>query len=71
MDIDITTPSDYTVMVRGLAENFDIEDLKNFFTSVGRQDGKPVDIVRITPLHDIGDYIIAMRKLKKLENQKF
>ena len=31
MDIDITTPSDYTVWIRGLADNFDIEDLKNFF----------------------------------------
>jgi hypothetical protein len=61
IDINLTTPSDYTLWVRGLGKKIDTEDVKTFFSENGRRDGKPVDIVKVNIPYDISDYVDAIR----------
>jgi len=63
MDLDITSPSDYTLMVTGLAPDYDEDNLKDFFENCGRRDNKKAEVVKVMPLYNVGDYILKTREL--------
>jgi RNA recognition motif-containing protein len=69
MDMDDITPSDYTLWIRGLPKDFVASEVIEFFSRFGRKDGAPVDIVKLTRLYDIGDFVTSSRALKEYRDQ--
>jgi RNA recognition motif-containing protein len=62
MDIDATTPSDYTLWIKGLPPDFKEAEVIEFFSNYGRRDGKPTEIVKCTRLHDINNFVKLSRE---------
>ena len=55
MDLEITSPSDYTLHVTGLDPNYNTEDLKDFFENCGRRDNKKAEVVKVLKLYNVGE----------------
>ena len=65
LDIEQISPADYTLWIKGLKKDYDIDDLKTFFENSGRRDGKIAQVVKINPCYDIGEFVEATRDLHK------
>lgn len=75
IDLSITSPSDYTVLITGLGHKFEVEKLKKFIEERGRDDNMPAKVVKINLAYKIDEYVLAVRqadeckqKLFKIEN---
>ena len=67
MDLEITSPSDYTLHVTGLDRNYDSEELKKHFENCGRRDNKKAEVVKVLKLYNVGEFIELEREMGKLQ----
>jgi hypothetical protein len=65
IDVMTTTASDFTVWVKNLPANYDIEDLKNYFQTSGRLDNKFAEVVSVIPIYDLTKLLHIFRKLNQ------
>jgi hypothetical protein len=70
LDLEVITPSDYTVIVKGLGSDFDVKEVEEYFKNYGREDSKAVDIVKSNIVYDIAEFTALCRKKGDLEVKK-
>ncbi len=70
LDLDVITPSDYTILVKGLGHDFDAKEVEQYFTEYGREDGEKIEIVKSNVAYDIGDFTELFREKCDLEAKK-
>ena len=51
------TPSDFTIMIRGLSKDYEPDDLKSMFESMGKS------VYSVSPVYDIRDYVKDVNNL--------
>ncbi|CAG9310778.1 unnamed protein product [Blepharisma stoltei] len=71
IDMSITSPSDYTILVSGLGKDFIEEELKIFIEEHGRDDNLSAKVVKINIPYDITHYIEATRKAEYCKHELF
>ena len=69
IDISITTPSDYTVIVKGLPKQVTEEEVRNFFQENGRSDGKPAKVMKVNFPYDISEYVAVNRRAESIKQK--
>ena len=69
MDKDVTSPSDYTVMVEGLGSDFDPKEVVRFFEEHGREDESHIEVEGINVAYDIHDFVELGRKRFKVSSK--
>ena len=62
LDLEVNSPSDYTIMVSGLDENFNVAEVRQFFEAYGREDQESVEIERTNICYDIHEYVEMSRE---------
>jgi hypothetical protein len=70
LDLEQITPSDYTVIVKGLGSEFDVKELEEYFSNYGREDRENVEIVKSNVAYDIGEFTELCRRKGDLETKK-
>ena len=66
IDLYNTTAQDYTVHAYKLHHDLTEEEVKNYFESEGRYDGKPAKVVKVNFPYKIHDYIKNLREFARL-----
>ncbi|OMJ81749.1 hypothetical protein SteCoe_17745 [Stentor coeruleus] len=61
------TPSDFTVWVNDLEDNYKRDDLYSFFQSKGLGKKYKLEVNSVSPVFNIGVYVKQVRKLEKLK----
>lgn len=69
IDVSVTTPSDYTLWVRGLEAQFDENEVKEFLEENGRPDGKRAEIIKTNIPYYVSDYIDDIRDHSDLKEK--
>ncbi|CAG9329705.1 unnamed protein product [Blepharisma stoltei] len=63
IDIDLTTPSDFTLWVKGLPKSYTKEELSEHFRKNGNDENTNIEIVNIVLTHDIKLFTKITREL--------
>jgi hypothetical protein len=69
VDIDSLniTPSDFTVIVKGLSTDTDYEDLKKFLQENSAPFKQYAEVVAISPSYNISEYVAKTKRLRKMK----
>lgn len=63
LDIDRVTPSDFTICVKGLPDNYKKDELAEHFTTHGNDEETKLEIVNITMTYDIKEFTLLSKEL--------
>ena len=66
-DLDNTTPSDFTVWVKGLPLNYKQDELRKFLVKNAVRGKQNVEISALVPVYDIKYYVQQVRELEKFK----
>ena len=69
IDLSITTPSDYTVHVKGLPKQVTEEEVKKFFEENGRSDGKQAKVIKVNFPYDISEYVDINKQAEDIKEK--
>lgn len=67
IDENNVTPSDFTVVVKGVSDKIDLNEFVEYFKQNSVGDSQIVEIAAVSPAYDISEYVRKDKQLKKIK----